>query len=414
MKLLMLTCYHKPEQVASQHLTDSLDEALAEAAIESVVYTPTPTRGISKAVRAQYKRRRKEVAQGGMKTIHRFPMYGEGQNVLLRALRYTLICISQFFLGCLASDARRCQAIFVVSTPPIQGAMAAMVKKVRGIPFVYGLQDIFPDSLVSTGIARQGGMAWKTGRMIENFTYRNADKIIVISEEFRRNIMAKGVPEEKIVVVPNWVDDNVLCDIPRSDNVLLDRYALDPAKFYVTYCGNIGLSQNLNMLLDVASSLRQYHDIHFLLIGNGAYRQQLEQTLKEQQAKNVTLLPFQPYEDIAHVFSLGDVSLVISKPGTGASSVPSKTWNIMAATRPVIASFDDGELHSIIDRHNCGIFTPADDKEAFRKAILRLHDDSKLCRQMGANGHDFVKQHLTKRNGTKKYIQTIKELTHQQ
>jgi len=320
------------------------------------------------------------------------------------------MCIMEFLIAVFAKDARRCNALLVFSTPPIQGAMAALVKKVRRIPFIYGLQDIFPDSLVSTGIAKKGGLAWKIGRVIENFTYRNADKIIVISEDFRRNIMAKGVPEEKIVVIPNWVDDNALCDIPRRDNVLLSRYGLDAEKFYVTYCGNIGLSQNLNMLLDVAGSLKQYDDIHFVLIGNGAYRQQLEQLVEEQQARNVTLLPFQPYEDIAHVFSLGDVSLVISKPGTGASSVPSKTWNIMAATRPVIASFDDGELHSIIDRHNCGIFTPADDKEAFRNAILRLHADRDLCRQMGNNGHKFVKQHLSKEVGTQRYVQLINSL----
>lgn len=416
----MLTSYCAPEQVASHYLTDNLNEALAGTGIESVVYTPTPTRGVSPEVRKEYKRRRTERLLGGMRTVHRFPMYGEGRNPLLRALRYVLVCLCQFVLGCFARDARRCQAIYVVSTPPIQGAMAAMVKKVRHIPLIYGLQDIFPDSLVSTGLARRDGMAWKVGRMIENFTYCNADKIIVISEDFKRNIMAKGVPERKIEVIRNWVDENVIADIPRDKNVLVNRYRLDPSKFYVTYCGNIGLTQNLDMLLDVARSLEQEAtDIHFVLIGNGAYRQKLEQKVNGQRStvngqcsiKNVTLLPFQPYEDIAHVFSLGDASLVISKPGTGASSVPSKTWNIMAAARPVIASFDDGELCTIIEQSQCGIFAPADDKVALRNAILRLYADRELCRQMGGNGRQYVIDHLSKETGTQRYIKTIKSLS---
>lgn len=409
-RLLMLTSYCEPEQVASRYLTDNLNEALAKAGIGTVVYTPTPTRGVSKEVRNEYKRCRKESLYGGLRTIHRFPMYGEGKNPLLRALRYTLVCCCQFFLGCFARDARRCDALMVFSTPPIQGAMAAMVKKVRGIPFIYGLQDIFPDSLVSTGLARRDGLAYKIGRMIENFTYRNADKIIVISEDFKRNIMEKGVAEKKIEMIRNWVDGDAVCDIPREQNILFSRYTLDPAKFYVTYCGNIGLTQNLSMLLDVAKMLEQHDAIHFVLIGNGSYCQQLEQMIEAQGVENVTLLPFQPYEDIAHVFSLGDASLVISKPGTGASSVPSKTWNIMAAVRPVLASFDEGELHNIIEESHCGIFTLAGDKEALRDAILRLYADRDQCRQMGCNGRQYVMQNLTKEIGTQHYIGVIKSI----
>ena len=418
MRLLQLLCYCEPEITSSSYLIDDRNEAFARAGIEAVAYAPTPTRGITRETRKEYKGRRTETKYGGMRTIHRFPLFGEGSSTVLRALRYTLLCTMEFFIAVFAKDARRCNALLVFSTPPIQGAMAALVKKVRRIPFIYGLQDIFPDSLVSTGIARKGGLAWKAGRIIENFTYRNADKIIVISEDFRKNIMAKGVPESKIEVVYNWVDADAIADIPRSSNVLIGRYGLDPEKFYLTYCGNIGLSQNLDMLLDVARSLEEYEDVHFVLIGNGAYRQQLEQKVNGQRSmvngqcsiNNVTLLPFQPYEDIAHVFSLGDASLVISKPGTGASSVPSKTWSIMGASRPVLASFDDGELRSIIEQNNCGLFIPAGDKEALRTAILSLYNDRQLCQEMGSNGRQYVCQHLTKEVGTQRYVDIVKSV----
>ena len=142
--------------------------------------------------------------------------------------------------------------------------------------------------------------------MIENFTYRNADKIIVISEDFKKNIIAKGVPEDKIVVIYNWVDEEAVKHVPREKNKLFDTYGLDRNKFYITYSGNIGLTQNMDMLLDVAKELEKESNIEFVLIGEGAYKDKVKEILQEKQIKNVTLLPFQPYEDISYVFSLGE------------------------------------------------------------------------------------------------------------
>ena len=109
-----------------------------------------------------------------------------------------------------------------------------------------------------------------------------------------------------------------------------------------------------------------------MLVGEGAALENVKRTVAEKKLENVHLLPFQPYEDISHVFSLGDVSLVISKPGTGAASVPSKTWSIMSASRPVLANFDENELKSIVEQNECGIFTKAGDKETCKEAILKL------------------------------------------
>lgn len=270
------------------------------------------------------------------------------------------------------------------------------------------MQDIFPDSLVGTGLAKKGGLLWKIGRKIEDFTYKNADKIIVISQDFKRNIMAKGVPEGKIEVVYNWVDENTVVSVDRKDNVLFERYNLDKNKFFITYCGNIGLTQNMDMLLDVASELLSEKDIQFVLIGDGAYRHDVERIIKERKIVNVKLLPFQPYGEISYVFSLGDVGLVISKPGVGENSVPSKTWSIMSAERPVIANFDENELKTIIDDYECGIFTKAGDKDSFKQAILTLFRNREKGIEMGKNGRKFILQNLTKEIGINKYVQILK------
>lgn len=300
---------------------------------------------------------------------------------------------------------------FLASTPPILGAVVAIIRCVRGVPFVYNLQDIFPDSLVGTSLAKRCGLLWKIGRVIENFTYRHADKIIVISEDFKKNIMAKGVPEDKIEVIYNWVDQNAVVDVPREENKLFDVYGLDRNKFYIEYSGNIGLTQNMDMLLCIMEELQMSHpDINLVLLGDGAYKSQTERIIEKKQLRNVVMLPFQPYEDISHVFSLGDAGLVISKPGVGTNSVPSKTWSIMSASRPVLANFDENELKTILTDNECGIFTRAGEKDAFKQSILTLYENRELCRKYGCNGRKFVMDNLTKEIGTRKYVDVIKSV----
>lgn len=418
MRILYLPAYFYPEKAASSYLGENRNQAFADAGLEIIAYVPTPCRGISKVEREKYcsKQYSTEIMYDGKMTIHRFSLYAEGKNPVLRALRYALCWVKQFNRGLFAKDI---DCIYLASTPPIQGMMGGFLHWLKRVPFVYNLQDIFPDSLAGTGLARKGGFLWKIGRVIEDFTYRNADKIIVISEDFKKNIMAKGVPEEKIVVIYNWVDEQAVVNVPREKNVLFDRYNLDRKKFYITYSGNIGLTQNMDMLLDVMREMMfEAPDLRLVLIGEGAYKESVVKKIDGQMKENgsiwgrtiqnVVLLPFQPYDDISHVFSLGDAGLVISKPGVGANSVPSKTWSIMSASRPVLANFDENELKDIIANKQCGIFTKAGDKQAFKSSILKLYHHPELCKEYGKNGRQFVMDNLTKAVGTQKYVDVIK------
>lgn len=403
MKAIFPCSYYLPETAASLYITDNIVHACADKGIEVDLYTPSPTRNVPDGSVWE----REERQMDGKLRIHRFHLYGEGKNPMLRALRYFL---GEFILlrYCMW---KKYDVAFVDSTPPIQGLKMPLIKWLKRKPTIYNVQDIFPDSLVGTGLTHEGSLIWKIGRIVEKITYRYADKIIVISEDFKKNIMAKGVPEDKIVVIYNWVDQNKVVDVPREENKLFDVYGLERSKFYITYNGNIGLTQNMDMLLDVAKELQEeYEDIHFVLVGNGAYLDEVKRKVADQQLENVHLLPFQPYEDISHVFSLGDASLVISKPGVGANSVPSKTWSIMSASRPVLANFDENELKTIIENNHCGIFTKAGDKDAFKESILTLYNHRELCKEYGHNGRKFVMDNLTREVGTQKYVDVIKEV----
>ncbi|VBB43291.1 Lipopolysaccharide biosynthesis protein [uncultured Paludibacter sp.] len=408
MKILFLSAYFYPERFASSYLWENLREALSVNDFDMELYVPTPTRAISDKVRKEFKKRKYEEFLGGRLKVYRFPMVSESKNSIQRAFRYLLTNYRHYNLGI---RAKNIDMIFVASTPPTQGWIAAKVKRKLNVPFVYCLQDIFPDSLVGTGLAKKKSLIWKIGRKIEDYTYKNADKIIVISEGFKENIMNKGVSEEKIEVIYNWVDEKVVVNIDRKNNILFDKYGLDKNKFYITYSGNIGLTQNMNMLINVASKLREHQNIHFVLIGDGVFKNNLVELINKYNLNNITLLPFQPYEDISYVFSLGDVGLIISKKNVGQNSVPSKTWNIMSAERPVLMSFDEGSsVKHIIKNNDLGVFVSADDEDALMSAILKLYEDKELRLRMGKNGRLYVENHLTKDVGISKYLNIFEEV----
>lgn len=403
MKAIFPCSYYLPETAASLYITDNIVHACADNNIEVDLYTPTPTRSVPEG--AKWKREERQV--NGLLRIHRFHLYGEGKNPLLRTLRYLL---GEFILlhYCMW---KRYDVAFIDSTPPIQGLKMPLIKWLKRKPTIYNVQDVFPDSLVGTGLTTKGSLIWKIGRIVEKITYKYSDKIIVISEDFKKNLLAKGVPEDKIVVVYNWVDQNAVIDISRENNKLFDKYNIDREKFYIEYSGNIGLTQNMDMLLEVMKELKTTHpDIGLVLVGEGAYKAQVEEIVKRDDLTNVTMIPFQPYEDISHVLSLGDAGLVISKPGVGANSVPSKTWSIMSASRPVLANFDENELKDILVGNECGIFTKAGDKDAFKLSIVKLYENRDLCKKYGTNGRQFVMDNLTREVGTRKYVDVIKEV----
>lgn len=412
MRVLSLRAYYDPEKTAGSHMLHDLHIALEKAGIETELYVPAPSRGVDKQTRKEYAARKHEDQYGGYVHVHRFAMFPEGRNPIIRAFRYALCNLIQY---CKGVGTKNIDVIYASSTPPTQGMLCSLIKKRlckkygHYVPFIYDLQDIFPDSLINANMTREGSLIWKIGRKIEDFTYRNADKIVVISEGFKQNIMAKGVPEEKIVIIPNWVNTDNVHPVSREDNVLFDRYNLPRDKFYICYSGNIGHSQNLELLVKTAKDLQQeLPQVRFVLIGEGAEKANLEQTIREENIANMTVLPFQPYEEISHVFSLGDAGLVISKAGIGGSSVPSKTWSIMAAQRPVLASFDlDSELNRVVAQAACGITAAADDAPALKAAIRKLYNDKEMSAQMGKRGRQYLKEYLDKDKCVGKHIDTI-------
>lgn len=405
MRILYLAGYFYPENTALTHLEKDLLEALTGAGHEIEVVCPIPTRGISEETRQVFRSRREETLYNGRVHVRRFWAPREGRNPIIRAFRYFWCNLREYQLG---RRVRGAELILAISTPPTQGLLAGLLKRKLKVPFIYNLQDIFPDSMVNTGLTKRNSLLWKIGRRVEDAGYRYADKIVVISQDFRDNIMGKGVPEGKIEQIDNWINEEEVYFIPREKNALFDQYSLLRDKFYIAYSGNVGHSQNMDLLLDVAVSLRERKDIGFVIVGEGACREHVEDRIQREDISNVTLLPFQPYEDIAQVFSLGDAGLLISKSGTGSNSVPGKTWSYLSAGRPVLASFDlDSQLCRLLSREGIGVCVGPDNPEALREAVLKLADNPAVLPEMGRRGRAYIENNLTARIAGGKWLDLL-------
>lgn len=402
MKVLIPFSYYHPEQCAGLFVIDDMTQEAARQGVESLITVPTPTRNVD----PEAKWSRDESLCNGKVRVHRFHMYGEGKNPILRALRYLMCELVQlhFMLW------KEYDVAFIDSTPPIQGLKLPIVRWFRKKPVVYNAQDLFPETLSGTGLAKQGGLLWKIGMWVSNVTFKYSDKIIAISEDIKRSIVARGVPKEKIEVVYNWVDENAVKPVKDEDNELFEEFGISRDKFRVVYAGNLGNAQNIGIIVEAAKRLKANHDVEFVLFGKGGLEDEIKATKEREMLDNLKVLPLQPYERVSKVYGLGHVCIVACKPGLGGAAMPSKTWSIMSSGRAVLANFDDGELKEILEKNHCGVFTLAGDLDGFVQVIDDLVADRDRCEEMGRNGRKFILENLTKEVGTRKYVEVIKSL----
>ena len=412
MNILIFNAYYTPETAASLNLEEDIAEGFSQEGNHVVMYVPTPSRGVTEQVRKEYKNRKIEYHYDNRLKIERYNLIREGKNPVLRALRYLIQNYKQYRCGIKTKDI---DVIFSGSTPPTQGAMCALVKKnlckknKRYVPYVFNLQDIFPDSLVNAGMTKEGSLIWKIGRKIEDFTYKNADAIIVISEGFKQNIVHKGVPENKITVVSNWIDINSVYPVKRETNSLFDEFEIDREKFIVTYAGNFGGSQGAMIILKAAELIKHVQDIQFVIFGGGIEFEDAKRYVKNNSLNNVFIHELLPPDRIAEVYSMGNLSLITGLPGVGKAGMPSKTWSIMACNVPIIASFDiDSDLDKVLRKSGAGYCVPPSDPNALADAIIKF-------KQVNSNnnlGRDYVIEHASKDMCVKRYVKVLEDVRH--
>lgn len=406
MKLLVIGNYYEPEVTSGIYLAKNLYETLAEYGVQIDLIVPSPSRGINSELYSKYFCRYEEKNNGYLR-IHRIKVKPEKNGIIRRAFRYMLIQLKLYNYA-VSFDA---DIVFAQSTPPIIGITASMLSKKMNAPFIYNLHDVFPDSMVNANLIKESSIIYKIGRIIENYIYKNATKIIAVSDGIKDNIIRKNVPVDKIQVINNWVDEDEIHYVKREDNPLFKKWNLSDKLFYVVYAGNLGTSQNVDVILEAAGIIKQYDKIKFIIIGNGAEELRLKSKAKKMKLNNLLFFPMQPYSEVSNVYSLGDVCIVTCKSGVGSAGMPSKTWSIMITKRPLIICFDKNcELWNLVQNTNSGLCGEPDDAKQLANNIMSMYNDQEMGDRMGANGQNYIFKSLSKSICVEKYIHELKSV----
>jgi colanic acid biosynthesis glycosyl transferase WcaI len=264
------------------------------------------------------------------------------------------------------------------------GLSSALIGAVKGTPFIYNVQDLYPETPVQAGQLRNT-FAIRVLERLERLMYAQAAHISVIAPGFRDNIIAKGVASTKVSTIPNFVDTQFIRPLAKI-NEFSHRHGLTH-KFVVTHAGNLGYVYDLETLVEAASLLRSESDVQFLIVGDGVVRAGLEAKVKALGLTNVLFLPYQPRETLPFLRATSDVQVALYNEGASRYSMPSKVYEIMASGRPVLASADvHSDLWNLVANTNSGICLEPHDPTKLASAVMTLYRDPQLRLRMGEHG----------------------------
>jgi colanic acid biosynthesis glycosyl transferase WcaI len=317
---------------------------------------------------------------------------GTKQRMLNRLASYVSFNVLATMAGLLSRPSY--DVILCTNGSFFTGVTAYITGRVKHVPFVYNVQDLYPETPVAAGQLTSPRAIAMLER-IERFMYRKADAVSVITPSFRENIVAKGIPPAKLHIIPNFVDTAFIRPLPKA-NAFAQAQGL-AEKFVVMHAGNLGYVYDLDTMLDAAARVRGVPDVLFLIVGDGVARPGLQRKAEQLGLDNVRFLPFQPIEDLPCLRASADVQVSLYRHGSARYSMPSKVYEIMASGRPLLASADrESDVWNLINSTKCGACVEPQDAECLAEAVLTLYRDPALRERMGAAGREHAEQHYSR------------------
>lgn len=316
-------------------------------------------------------------------TVLRLPLFPDHScSAVRRVLNYGSFAIAAGLLGSMLTDPP--DAMFAEHPPLTIGLAAWVLGRVHRAPFLYAVNDLWPESVEATGMLRSRHLLDWIGRL-ERFVYRRAAAISVISPGVKANLVGKGVPPGKVHVIPHWADESLYRPV-RSDPDLAEKLGM-AGRFNIVFAGQLGLAQGLDVVLDAAEELSDLDDVQFVLVGDGTDAARLRRVAGERGLGNVRFLGRQPAEWMPCIFAVADVLLVhLRDSPLFRITIPSKTIAYMACGRPVLMAVE-GDAADMIRATRAGVTCRAGNAKDLTGAVRRLHAMSRAAREdMGRAG----------------------------
>lgn len=339
--------------------------------------------------------------------VTRVPLYpSHGQSGIGRLANYISFAASMLIYGLFR--AKKPDVIYAYHPPLTVGIAAALVRFFRRVPVVYDIQDMWPDTLKATGMFSNEKLLRIVSRVCD-WVYGHVDQIVVLSPGFKRLLVERGVPSEKVDVIYNW------CAESAVDAKFLNPPANFPvvSKLKILFAGNMGKAQSLETVIEAARLVQEKtRQVVFIFIGGGVEASRLESLAKTQKLEDVYFLPAVPMSEIgAYLYSADALLVHLKKDPLFSITIPSKTQAYMAAGKPILMGVD-GDAADLVRAAGCGVISESDNAQALADAVLALMDMAAEDRnRMGESGKTFYREELSLRVGVERFGSHFKRLS---
>jgi glycosyltransferase involved in cell wall biosynthesis len=322
-----------------------------------------------------------------------------------RSLDYVSFMFSSSIFGLFTKNVN----IIIGTSPQFFTVISSwFLSKVKRVPFVFELRDIWPASITAVGAMKQNFVI-KLFEKIELFLYDEAKLIISVTESFKDDLEKRGVKREKIKVIHNGVDLKRFNKKLNQDNTYIEKFNLED-KFIVGYIGTLGLAHSIENILLAAERTLENKNIKFVLVGNGAERNKLKKIIEKRKLTNVLMIPNQPREKITKLWSICDVSIVnLKNTPLFRTVIPSKIFESMGSGLPIIICVPKGEATKIIESTNSGIAIEPENPKLLSDSILSIYNDKDLYDQLASNSA-IASKHYDRKTLALKMLQHLEDL----
>jgi glycosyltransferase involved in cell wall biosynthesis len=401
-RLTLISQYFYPEMISTGHILTELVVELSKQGIETSVICAQPTYYSNDKLN-------KEITYKGI-TIKRTDNTQFGKN----SLKGKIFNSFSFFVIALWLEIKEKSnsPIVVVTNPPFLGLAGLILKKIKRRQYILIIHDLYPDVAVNMRYISYDSLIALAWNKINQKIYQSASSIVVLGRDVQKRIKAQLPSEqhEKVKFIPNWADPELICPVDHSCNPFITEMDLN-GRFLVQYSGNMGLTHDMETIIEAAQALRDNEDTHFILIGGGGKLSKIKKMVENYGLKNVTFLPYQPRESLKYSLCSSHVSLISLERGAEGSSVPSKLYGIMASGRPIIAIMSKStEVALTLKEFKCGIVTPQKDVSALVKSITWLKENDSNRKVMGLRAYNAFLNNFTVQRCAEQYFPLLKQM----
>jgi len=406
LRVLYISQYFPPEMGAPAGRVWGFSRLWAQRGREVTVLTAFPHHPTGVVPRRYQRKRLARERADGVSVVRTWIYPAANRGVAKRILSYLSFMVSAIFTGVFVV---RPHDVIVASSPQFFVGVAGWVLSALGRgKFVFEIRDLWPDSVVAVGAIKREGIIRPLKRL-EYFLYRRADHLVVVTESTKRVLVEGGICAEKISVVTNGVDVSVFA--PGEEEELRRRLDVHD-KFVISYIGTIGMAHGLEVVLRAGQKLRDLGDtdVVFLIIGEGARKQQLDDQRRRLGLGNVRFIGQRPREQIPALLRASNACLVHLRAAELFTTViPSKIFEIMGCGRPILMGVG-GEAASIVESAGAGVAFESEDGDQLVALVRKLRNDKELLSRMGKAGRELVVSEYGQDALARRYIELLERL----